>query len=85
MATVPEGKVKIIGGRAYGPGAELPGGKAEARPRADSIPEDFPYAALLSGGGYKTAEALRAASDEDLLAIDGIGEARLKEIRQALK
>lgn len=84
MATVPEGKVKVIRGRAYGPGAELPGGKAEAqKPVSDALPEDFPHRDLLTK--YKTADALRAASDDELLDIDGIGDARLKEIRAALK
>jgi hypothetical protein len=84
MATVPEGKVKVIRGRAYGPGAELPGGRTGAqKPVAEGLAEGFPHRELLTN--YKTPDALRAASDEELLAIDGIGDARLKEIRQALK
>ena len=33
--------------------------------------------------GYNTLDKLRAASDEDLLAIDGIGPATLDKIRSA--
>lgn len=39
MATVPEGKVRVIRGRAYGPGAVLPGGKAEAPKPVSSEPK----------------------------------------------
>lgn len=85
MATVPEGKVRIIGGRAYGPGAELPGGKAVAVKSSDELPADFPHRELLASGGVTTRAQVAEASDEKLLAIDGIAEGRLKDIRKAEK
>jgi len=38
----------------------------------------------LAKAGYLSNGALRAASDQDLLAIDGVGPATLKQIRYAL-
>lgn len=52
---------------------------------SDELPEDFPHRELLAGTPYNTKEALRAASDDDILAVKGIGEAKLGEIREALK
>ncbi len=40
--------------------------------------------AKLSEAGYATPDDLRAASDEDLLAVEGIGKAKLKSIRAQL-
>lgn len=42
-----------------------------------------PIMGALIDAGYSTLDALREASDEDLLAIDGIGPATLKKIRSA--
>lgn len=39
----------------------------------------------LATAGYHTAADIRAASDEDLLAIDGIGETTLSRLREATK
>ena len=36
---------------------------------------------LLVAGGFDSDEKVRDASDEDLLAVDGIGPGRLKQIR----
>jgi DNA uptake protein ComE-like DNA-binding protein len=44
-----------------------------------------PYADALAKAGYDTDTKIRAASDEDLLAVEGIGPARLAEIRSALQ
>lgn len=38
---------------------------------------------LLTDAGYVSDEAIRAASDDELLAIKGIGEASLQHIREA--
>lgn len=35
--------------------------------------------------GYKTADAVRKASDDELLALDGVGPATLRKIREALQ
>lgn len=40
--------------------------------------------ATLKLAGYETVEAVQAATDEELLAIEGIGPARLAKIREAL-
>lgn len=57
--------------------------------------EDFDNFVLLTGvggatednlydAGYETFDDLRAASDENLLEIDGIGDAALEDIREDL-
>jgi len=47
----------------------------------EGTPEAYPYAGILADGGYGTWEAVQNASDEELLGLDGIGKARLREIR----
>ena len=37
---------------------------------------------LLQDAGYVSADAIKAASDDDLLAIDGIGKGTLKKVRE---
>lgn len=44
------------------------------------LPEDFPHRAQLEGAGYVSYEKLRGATEEDLLAIEGIGPAGVKKI-----
>lgn len=46
------------------------------------LPEDL--TALLAEAGYETPAAVQSATDEELLAINGIGSARLATIRAAL-
>lgn len=38
----------------------------------------------LKAAGYDTAAKVQAASDEDLLAISGIGKTRLRQIREVV-
>lgn len=38
----------------------------------------------LKEAGYQTPEDLKTASDEDLLDVDGLGQAKLKQIRADL-
>lgn len=45
-------------------------------------PIDEQTVQILADNGYDTMEKVREASDENLLAIKGIGEARLAEIRE---
>lgn len=45
---------------------------------------DLPAADLLLAAGYRSREAVDAATDTDLLAITGIGKKRLEQIRAAL-
>lgn len=54
----------------------------EATPPGE-LPADFPHRELLTDFLY--VDALRAASDEELLTKEGVGPAKLKEIRAALK
>ena len=52
------------------------------------LPEPFVNATvreLLLNAGYSTLEKVQAASDEHLLALDGVAEGRLAEIRAASK
>lgn len=62
---------------------EASGGNTESEP-GDELPEDFPHREAVTKGGFTTKAAARKATDDELLALDGIGEARLKEIRAAL-
>lgn len=45
------------------------------------LPEGYPQRDMLVTHEYFSVEAVEAANDEELLAIDGIGPKRLKEIR----
>jgi hypothetical protein len=60
-------------------------GASEQRddPGTTPAPLDEALVAKLAEGGYDTADAIQAATDEQLLAIDGIGPATLKRIREA--
>ena len=49
------------------------------------LPSDFPERDLIVGSKFKTLEALKNATDQELLDVDGIGPAKLKAIRAALK
>jgi predicted flap endonuclease-1-like 5' DNA nuclease len=58
--------------------------KAPAKPEGaeQSPPAAYPYADILTEGGFKDWAAVVAAKDEDLVRLNGIGPARLKEIRE---
>lgn len=64
----------------------LAGKSAQANPQQESgdLIDLFgvPGEALMMAG-YETLAQVRAASDEDLLAIDGIGKTTVKKIRAA--
>ena len=45
------------------------------------LPEGFPHKALLEKEGYETIADVSEATDEELLAIDGIAEGKLSQIR----
>ena len=47
----------------------------------DVLPEQ---ASLLVEMGFSTIQDVRDATDEELLAIDGIGPAKLRKVREAL-
>jgi hypothetical protein len=44
---------------------------------------DADQQAALSAAGFGSADAIRAASDEDLLKVEGIGPATLRKLREA--
>lgn len=48
------------------------------------INEDFPGSKELFTAGYTTEAKIDAATDEELLAVEGIGPATLGKIRAAL-
>lgn len=54
----------------------------KAAPAVAPAPGAYPYAEVLTAGGFKDWAAVNKATDEQLLALDGIGPARLKEIRE---
>lgn len=47
---------------------------------ASALPKDFPAQELLSQR-YGSVQAVKSATDEELLGVEGIGPARLREIR----
>lgn len=54
-------------------------------PQGTLIPLNFPYAQDLQSGGYATLEQLDEASDDDLVQVKGIGNSKVKTIREALE
>lgn len=59
------------------------GGAKKAGKSGTTLPEGFPGAELLIAAKLGTVEKVKAASDEDILAIDGIGDGTLAKIREA--
>lgn len=57
-------------------------GGAGLTPPAAASKGNMPYADLLIPKSFKDEQAVSAASDEQILAVDGIGPARLAEIRE---
>jgi hypothetical protein len=73
-----------------GGGQESPGGDRGfynspvlAPELADKVGVDL--AGQLAGAGFDSPDAVHAATDEELLAVEGIGRATLRRIREALK
>lgn len=48
----------------------------------EALPANFPMADVLTEEGFTNMVEVAEASDEELMAIPGIGESRLQEIRQ---
>src|SRR5690349_14675415 len=44
------------------------------------LTDDFPAREALVAGGFRTQQQVREASDEELLALEGIGRATLEKI-----
>lgn len=47
----------------------------------DDLPADFPEREALTNAGYGALLLVSKASDDDLRAVEGIGKAKLKAIR----
>ena len=45
--------------------------------------KDVGLAALLEEAGYRNPRQIRDATDEELLAVPGVGKAKLKQARKA--
>ena len=61
----------------------LAGAERKTAPPSDPF-DSFPHAELLRAAGFTSAAAVSDASDEELLAIEGIGKKSLADIRAAL-
>ena len=72
------------GFEAWRTGADKPA-SASGGGAAGEEKNGIPYADVLAAQGFRTPAQIRGASDEELLDVDGIGPARLREIREATK
>lgn len=61
------------------------GNSAPFAPPSDTLPNGFPHATKLAASGYTTVTAVREATDAQLIALKGIGEKAVAEIREALQ
>lgn len=50
----------------------------------EALPANFPMAAILIEEGFTNMVEVAEATDEELLELPGIGEGRLREIREFL-
>jgi hypothetical protein len=82
---ISEGALEIV--EDAGPKASRRAASAPA-PAAPADPLGFLSAeqrAALASAGFDSPEAIRAATDEQLDAVDGIGEATVAKLREAVK
>lgn len=65
---------------------EAPAAESEAAPAGGvaDLGLSAKVTEALTAGGFDTTEALKAADDDALLALDGVGPAAVKKIREAL-
>lgn len=86
--TVPGGRYVTSDGRlvdANGqPLAAAEPAEAPTSEPAPALPEGFPHAGLLTEAGFGTLQLVTEATDDDLLAVKGVGKAALRDIRAAL-
>lgn len=75
--TRPGGRYRVNGVLVDAEGAPLAADHTPDEQTDDPL-ADFP---ALTAAGFSTVEDVRAASDEQLLAIDGVGAATLKKLR----
>jgi hypothetical protein len=62
-----------------------PGLGSTSNPVANQMPEGFPARKELEAAGYTDPGLLRGMRRDELAAIEGIGEARAKEVAEALR
>lgn len=85
MATTqPGGLYKVGGVLVDAEGKETKRRKGEVAPSEGDLAEDFPGRDDLVAAGLTTRDAVAARSDAELEALDGIGPATVKKIRDAL-
>jgi DNA-directed RNA polymerase alpha subunit len=60
-------------------------GNEEAPKASDELPDDFLSADGLREAGFHTYADVIGASDEDLTQANGVGDARVKQIRKRIK
>jgi DNA integrity scanning protein DisA with diadenylate cyclase activity len=92
LVDVPEGLAQALGLKAVG-GADTDVSAPDAPPPPDRLDAaadlidrlGVEMGTHLALEGFTSIEAVRAASDEELLAIKGIGPATLRSIRAALQ
>lgn len=73
--TVPGGRYKV--GDRY---VNASGDELSAQALASSV-RDYPHAEVLRAGGFADWASVVGATDDEILALDGIGPTRLREIR----
>lgn len=69
----------------YGPHKEEATAKNYETRGKHLLPEDFPDKERLEDNGYKTINAVKQASDDELLDIKYIGKKSLEDIREAIR
>lgn len=62
-----------------------PGLGSTSNPVAVTLPDDFPARRELVAAGYIDAVLLSGMRRDELAAIDGIGDARAKDVAEALR
>jgi hypothetical protein len=96
LVDVPEGLARALGLKEAPTQTEAPPVEGDRSERDVTVPIATPLTTVeftdlfgvdlgirLALAGLRSADAVRAASDDDLLAIDGVGPATLKKIRAA--
>lgn len=76
---IPDGLYEILSSKGY-----LDSSIQETRSLEDLDGVGSDLAKRLKAAGYQTPEDLHAASDDELIAIDGIGPKKLRDIRAAM-
>lgn len=81
-ADLPDDVYKDLKAREAELAPKQPADEPNEAPASPDPLSDFPE---LRAAGYDSVELVRAASDEDLRAVKGIGDATLKRIREATR